>query len=301
MGSYFTVFLLVLSIVILAPSGVAQGISSQSGSQFPVGSYVKLANGILRYTPSAIGKEITTIPMYGKVKILRKSAGDYYKVVYEGREGYIHSNYIVIPDGTERIEIPHTTPATYQFKKEQGVSSQSGSQFPVGSYVKLANGILRYTPSAIGKEITTIPMYGKVKILRKSAGDYYEVVYEGREGYIHSNYIVIPDGTERIEIPHTTPATYRTSQPNTTRPTQSNTYRSSQPTTARPTQSSTYRSSQPTTTRPTQSSTYRSSQPTTTRPTQSGTYRTYYRGPRGGCYYINSNGNKTYVDRSVCD
>jgi len=29
--------------------------------------------------------------------------------------------------------------------------------------------------------------------------------------------------------------------------------------------------------------------------------RQYIRGPRGGCYYINSNGNKTYVDRSFCD
>jgi hypothetical protein len=29
--------------------------------------------------------------------------------------------------------------------------------------------------------------------------------------------------------------------------------------------------------------------------------RQYIRGPRGGCYYINSNGNKTYVDRSLCD
>ncbi|WP_431165179.1 hypothetical protein [Tenacibaculum halocynthiae] len=24
-------------------------------------------------------------------------------------------------------------------------------------------------------------------------------------------------------------------------------------------------------------------------------------GPKGGCYYKNSNGNKTYVDRSECD
>ena len=24
-------------------------------------------------------------------------------------------------------------------------------------------------------------------------------------------------------------------------------------------------------------------------------------GPQGGCYYINSNGNKTYVDRSECN
>jgi hypothetical protein len=27
----------------------------------------------------------------------------------------------------------------------------------------------------------------------------------------------------------------------------------------------------------------------------------YIRGPRGGCYYINSNGNKVYVDRRFCD
>jgi hypothetical protein len=25
-----------------------------------------------------------------------------------------------------------------------------------------------------------------------------------------------------------------------------------------------------------------------------------HRGPEGGCYYINSNNNKTYVDRSEC-
>lgn len=27
----------------------------------------------------------------------------------------------------------------------------------------------------------------------------------------------------------------------------------------------------------------------------------YIRGPRGGCYYINGNGNKSYVDRSLCN
>ena len=29
--------------------------------------------------------------------------------------------------------------------------------------------------------------------------------------------------------------------------------------------------------------------------------RQLYMGPKGGCYYINSNGNKTYVDRGQCD
>lgn len=27
---------------------------------------------------------------------------------------------------------------------------------------------------------------------------------------------------------------------------------------------------------------------------------TYITGKRGGCFYINKNGNKTYVDRSLC-
>jgi hypothetical protein len=42
------------------------------------------------------------------------------------------------------------------------------------------------------------------------------------------------------------------------------------------------------------------SAPTTvakTRPTM----RTFIRGPRGGCYYLNSNERKTYVDRSLCN
>lgn len=30
-------------------------------------------------------------------------------------------------------------------------------------------------------------------------------------------------------------------------------------------------------------------------------YRTYYRGPRGGCYYYSSSGKKVYVDRSLCN
>jgi hypothetical protein len=34
-----------------------------------------------------------------------------------------------------------------------------------------------------------------------------------------------------------------------------------------------------------------------------GTYKghTLYTGPQGGCYYYNSNGNKSYVDRSNCN
>ena len=42
-----------------------------------------------------------------------------------------------------------------------------------------------------------------------------------------------------------------------------------------------------------------SASPRTTAPRRT-TTRTYHRGPRGGCYYINSSGNREYVDRSFC-
>jgi hypothetical protein len=29
--------------------------------------------------------------------------------------------------------------------------------------------------------------------------------------------------------------------------------------------------------------------------------KTYFRGPRGGCYYINAKGNKSYVSRNLCN
>lgn len=34
---------------------------------------------------------------------------------------------------------------------------------------------------------------------------------------------------------------------------------------------------------------------------RSSSSRVYLTGPRGGCYYVNSNGNKTYVNRSLCN
>ena len=39
---------------------------------------------------------------------------------------------------------------------------------------------------------------------------------------------------------------------------------------------------------------------TAPKPSASSRSSRYIRGPRGGCYYINSSGNKTYVDRSLC-
>lgn len=45
----------------------------------------------------------------------------------------------------------------------------------------------------------------------------------------------------------------------------------------------------------------RSGMGNSTAPKSKDSTRTYIRGSRGGCYYLNSNGNKTYVSRSLCN
>jgi hypothetical protein len=39
----------------------------------------------------------------------------------------------------------------------------------------------------------------------------------------------------------------------------------------------------------------------TPKSTSSSPSRTYHTGPKGGCYYVNSAGNKVYVDKSYCN
>ncbi len=46
---------------------------------------------------------------------------------------------------------------------------------------------------------------------------------------------------------------------------------------------------------------YSESVRTAARATSRPAYRTYYRGPRGGCYYLTASGNKQYVDRDMCN
>ena len=43
-----------------------------------------------------------------------------------------------------------------------------------------------------------------------------------------------------------------------------------------------------------------SEKPTAETNTNASTTRTYVKGPRGGCYYLNTSGSKVYVDKKFC-
>ncbi len=149
-------------------------------------------------------------------------------------------------------------------------------------YVSVSTLNLRENFSADSKIIGKLYKGDKVTIIAIfSESKWVQITTQSGEiGYVNSNYLTSQTSTSN------TGSTY------------SSTSSSSYPTT-----SSSYSS--------TSNSSYsapRSSYSTRRSSSRSSGYKpkyrsskTYYRGPRGGCYYINSNGNKTYVDRSLCN
>ena len=95
------------------------------------------------------------------------TCGDWYKISYNGKTGYIHSNWVSTPD-----------------KK-----GQTEAKYGVVSNCYWLN--VRRTPS--GDILDQLQSGSQVYILGQ-VGDWYKIKYNGNEAYVHKNYINPTDG-----------------------------------------------------------------------------------------------------------
>lgn len=147
------------------------------------------------------------------------------------------------------------------------LSAQSDEKFKYGYKTKTStSGILRDKPSSNGKILAEIPKGERISIFNNFQSPYFYVIYGDKTGYLSYSSIVL-DETIRAFIESKT-------EGKRVATTNSESINKSNPQNRAATKSSTYKSK---------------------------ASRVYHRGPRGGCYYINSNGNKVYVDRSLCN
>tara|TARA_R110002020_G_scaffold296658_1_gene512317 strand:+ start:111464 stop:112066 length:603 start_codon:yes stop_codon:yes gene_type:complete len=130
------------------------------------------------------------------------------------------------------------------------------------AYLRISTKI-KDEPTALGKPLATLPANSKVIILDYSEG-YYHICSDLICGFINEMW-VIPSQELRqyVDIKKGKPTPNSVSNFN---------YNSRQTTSKKQTQKR------------------------VTRPS-----KIYHTGPRGGCYYINSKGNKSYVSRSLCN
>ena len=134
---------------------------------------VTTANLNLRVGSSTSSKIITTIPKGKTIEIVEKLNSGWYKVNYNGKTGYVSSSYVSINGSTENKPSIVT---------EKGVTT--------------ANLNLRVKASTSSKIITTIPKGQTIEIIEKLNSGWYKVNYNGKTGYVSSNYVSINGSTE---------------------------------------------------------------------------------------------------------
>lgn len=131
-----------------------------------------------------------------------------------------------------------------------------------GAIVISENANLRQTPDANGEVIEMLAENTKTEVIRQK-GAWFYVRAAGKTGWLHGNTIRLAGGRSQQSAKQT----IGESQPPYT---------------------------------PENKKSENEATDSTSNDDDDESASRYITGPRGGCYYINGNGNKTYVDRSMC-
>lgn len=140
------------------------------------GSYVTTSNLNLRASMSTSSRKLTLIPKGGKVSLVMKYSNGWSKVTYNGRTGYVSSNYI----------------------KAAGSSSNNTAPTPSPSYGKTARTTavlnLRRGAGTSYSSIMKIPQNATVSVLSSYSNGWSKVNYSGKVGFVSNQYLTTGGG-----------------------------------------------------------------------------------------------------------
>ncbi len=145
---------------------------------------------IMRSGPGTSYSEITRLANGTKVTVMLEDQGFYY-IEYEGRQGYVAKQYIVLGGTASPTATPRPTNKPTSTPRPTATASAN-----YATVIKSDGLALHETEQ--GATVRTIPNYGVVEVLHVY-GDWTHVSYEGTVGYVESKYlksgIVKPEGS----------------------------------------------------------------------------------------------------------
>ena len=157
---------------------VTGGSSSESSSQTSgqTGTIVNCSSWVsLRKSASSTSSRIAKLKKDTTVTVLGTS-GSYYKVSYNGKEGYVSSQYVQLNSGSN---------------SSNGISGGNGStsSAQMGTIVNCESWVsLRKSASSDSSRVAKLNKGVSVTVLSTS-GSYYKVSFDGKEGYVSSKYV----------------------------------------------------------------------------------------------------------------
>lgn len=138
----------------------------------------------MRAEPKSNATILTTIPEGATINVIAKN-GAWYKVSYNGKTGYSHSDYITLGNKPS-TNTPVTPPSNNTGNGDVAFSSAGY----VGDTERLGL-LMRTGPSTSSSVILTIPEGATLTVVAKNGSDWYKVTYAGKTGYAHSEYIIL--------------------------------------------------------------------------------------------------------------
>ena len=116
----------------------------------------------LREAPTTSADSLARIPKDAIVERISAKEGDFQHVRYDGKEGYVHDDYL-----------SETNPNARMLKVVNCMVSVT----------------LRESPSRQAKALADVPLGSEVTDCNHLEGDFRKVQYQGMEGYILNNYL----------------------------------------------------------------------------------------------------------------
>ncbi|MBS4200627.1 SH3 domain-containing protein [Bacillus sp. FJAT-49732] len=127
------------------------------------------------YTLASIPKGVIIIPTH-------KTSNGWFKIQFEGKTGYISSNYV---EGIKNVEPPKEEPPKVEPPKEKITEVKIAEK----TFLVKENLNVRKIADATSTILTTIPK-GKIVIpTHKTSNNWYKVVYSGKTGYVSGAYL----------------------------------------------------------------------------------------------------------------
>ena len=142
--------------------------SSSSSSSSGTNKTTAVAVNLRSSAKVANGNIILTVPA-GRTVTVVGSTGNWYKVRYNGRTGYMKSGYFT-DETSSSSYVTEKTSANLRLRSTTSTSSSSNI-------------------------ITTIPKGASVKVYKEVSGGWYYVAYGSRKGYVKAGYFASDSGT----------------------------------------------------------------------------------------------------------
>lgn len=142
------------------------------------GSYVTTSNLNLRASMSTSSRKLALIPKGGKVSLVMKYSNGWSKVTYNGRTGYVSSQYIKAGGGSNSTNPTNPTPSPSYSKTARTTAVLN----------------LRRGAGTSYSSILKIPQNATVSVLSSYSNGWSKVRYSGRTGFVSSQYLTTGGG-----------------------------------------------------------------------------------------------------------